>query len=474
VRRGASSIAANPVLIGAATTLVVVVAVFLAYNANSGLPFVPTYALNAEIPSGANLVAGNEVRVGGSRVGVVEDIETKRYPDGRVTAIAKMKLETTVQPLPRDTTVVVRPRSALGLKYVELTKGTSDRGWEDGSTMPLSAATPRPVEIDEFFNTFDERTREAQQTNLTEFGNAFVGRGQDLNEAIGNLDELFGYLEPVMRNLARDDTRLGELFVALQRTASEAAGVAETQAALFRNLDTTFRAISRVARPFLQETISEGPATLDASVRSFRVQRPFLRNSEGLFRELRPGVRALRGTATDIAGALEVGRPALRRSVQLNRRLVPTFESLQRFAESPSASLGLRGLGNTVRILDPTIRRITPAQTVCNYASLFFRNIASLLSEGDANGTWQRFIVVTSPQGPNNEGGPSSRPARGPNRDNFLHTNPYPNTAQPGASVRECEAGNEPYLAGRQVIGNVPGNQGTRTERTRIDRSTNP
>ena len=42
-RRGAGSIAANPVLIGAATTLVIVVAVFLAYNANSGLPFVPTY-----------------------------------------------------------------------------------------------------------------------------------------------------------------------------------------------------------------------------------------------------------------------------------------------------------------------------------------------------------------------------------------------------------------------------------------------
>ena len=48
MRRGGASIAANPVLIGAATTLVVVVAVFLAYNANNGLPFVPTYALKAE------------------------------------------------------------------------------------------------------------------------------------------------------------------------------------------------------------------------------------------------------------------------------------------------------------------------------------------------------------------------------------------------------------------------------------------
>ena len=44
-KRTGSSIAANPVLIGAATTLVVIVGVFLAYNANNGLPFVPTYDL---------------------------------------------------------------------------------------------------------------------------------------------------------------------------------------------------------------------------------------------------------------------------------------------------------------------------------------------------------------------------------------------------------------------------------------------
>ena len=55
MRRGAG-IAGNPVLIGAATVLVVLVAVFLAYNANQGLPFVPTYELKAEVPSAANLV----------------------------------------------------------------------------------------------------------------------------------------------------------------------------------------------------------------------------------------------------------------------------------------------------------------------------------------------------------------------------------------------------------------------------------
>ena len=67
MRRGSASIAANPVLIGAATTLVVLVAVFLAYNANSGLPFVPTYQLRADVPDAANLVVGNDSAGGSAR-----------------------------------------------------------------------------------------------------------------------------------------------------------------------------------------------------------------------------------------------------------------------------------------------------------------------------------------------------------------------------------------------------------------------
>jgi hypothetical protein len=141
--------------------------------------------------------------------------------------------------------------------------------------------------------------------------------------------------------------------------------------------------------------------------------------------------------------------------------------------------IGLRDLFDLVEALDPTLRYLTPTQTVCNYASLFFRNAASLLSDGDQNGTWLRFMVVTTPvapsggPAPNGEGGPSAAPASGGGRlidgvdPNFLHFNPYPNSAVPGQDQRECEAGNDGaanYAKGRQAIGNVPGNQGTLTE----------
>ena len=49
-RRGQAALTASPVLVGAVTVLVTIVAVFLSYNANSGLPFVPTYDLKANLP----------------------------------------------------------------------------------------------------------------------------------------------------------------------------------------------------------------------------------------------------------------------------------------------------------------------------------------------------------------------------------------------------------------------------------------
>ena len=57
-RAGVQGLTASPVLVGAVTVLVTIVAVFLSYNANSGLPFVPTYDLKAKLPNAANLVRG--------------------------------------------------------------------------------------------------------------------------------------------------------------------------------------------------------------------------------------------------------------------------------------------------------------------------------------------------------------------------------------------------------------------------------
>ena len=199
MRGKGSSIAGNPVLIGAATVLVIIVAMFLSYNANAGLPFVPSYLIKVEAPSAAALVKGNEVRIGGARVGAVDSITTKRLEDGTSVAVIGMKLERAVDPLPKDSTIIIRPKSALGLKYVEITRGTSDEGYDDGDTIPVSASKPTEVEFDEFVNMFDDATRPAMQENLQGFGDAFAGRGSSINTALGVLPALLRDVQPVAR-----------------------------------------------------------------------------------------------------------------------------------------------------------------------------------------------------------------------------------------------------------------------------------
>jgi len=41
-----SRITASPLLVGAVTTVIAIVGVFFSYNANTGLPFVPSYRIN--------------------------------------------------------------------------------------------------------------------------------------------------------------------------------------------------------------------------------------------------------------------------------------------------------------------------------------------------------------------------------------------------------------------------------------------
>ena len=258
-RRGATAIASNPVLVGVATTLVIVVAIFLAYNANAGLPWVPTYRLTAEVPVATSLVKGNEARIGGLRVGVVDKITPVQHDDGSVMAKLDLKLETRIKPLPVDSTIMVRPRSALGLKYIEITRGDSARGFPEGGTIPIENQTATPVEFDDFFGMWDRPTRAGQRLNLRGFGDAFAGRGEDLNEAIQTFVPLVANAVPVLTNIADPDTRWRRFFASQSRAAIIVAPVAVVQAQLWANLDLTISAFADVARPFLQETIRRGP-----------------------------------------------------------------------------------------------------------------------------------------------------------------------------------------------------------------------
>jgi virulence factor Mce-like protein len=457
-RSGIGGFASSPILVGAVTVLVVIVAVFLAYNANNGLPFVSTYDLKARLPNADALVKGNEVRIGGVRVGVVKSVVPVNEGDGEVSAEVSVALDKTAEPLPVDSTIMVRPKSALGLKYLQITPGDSSKGFEAGETIPLASAKPEPVDIDQFFDMFNKPTRDAIKQGLAGFGNALAGRGPQLNEAIGALRRLVVEGQPVVRTIVAPSTDFGGFWEALEALSATVAPVAETQASMFVALDQTFAAFAHVSRPYIQETIEKSPPTLDEVNADLPVLRPFLHDSERFFTALQPGARALGETSPVIAEALHAGIPALNTSPATNAQLPPTAQALVDFQEAPGTLTGLQLLTDTNHLLGPPLRFITPSQTVCQYLSLTFSEISNASSQGNEFGHWLNFLSFTAPEGPNSESGQASAPANGGGPrsvENHLHYNPYPRTAAPGQGG-VCEAGNEKYVRGKTVIGNAP------------------
>jgi virulence factor Mce-like protein len=440
-------LASNPILVGAVTVLVTTVAVFLAYNANNGLPFVPTTTVKVEIANGANLVKGNEVRSGGSRVGVVSDMRPVRLPNGTTGAEVTLKLDKSYGDVPRDSTVRIRPRSALGLKYVELTRGTSKQSFRSGDVLPESQASAS-TELDDVFKMFDKKTRKAEQENLRGFGDAFTGRGQDLGRTLEELPGFMQSLEPVMATLSDPDTDLKGFVRELGDAARIIAPVSRQNAALFTSMADTFEALGRHPQA-LKDLIAKSPSTLDTAVASFQVQQPFLDHLTAFSRDFAGATHELRGALPPLNDAVRVGTPVQQRLPTLNDETRKTLNTLRDVAEQPGTNAALRGLTATVTTLNPQLRFYGPYVTVCNSWNYFWTYLAEHFSEPDTTGSAQRALVnFAGPQEDSLGSMGADEPANGKDAvgtPQYGQDQPYGAAVAPDGRA-DCEAGQRGFV----------------------------
>ena len=309
-RRGPmATIAASPTMVGAVTTLIVIVAVFLAYNANTGLPFVPVYRVSVEIPDAARLTNNNEVRIGGHRVGVVESIDAVQ-PDeanaprrraatnaaagqtGGAVARLNLKLDKSAEPLPKDSVFRVRYRSTFGLKYLEIVRGEGDAGarglrlrrprrprptgrprcylpgdprFAELRRAPRTAASSRRPSSTTSTTPSTPQTRTNARTNLEGFGNAFAGRGTSLNDAINSARAAVQRLRPVAQVLLEPRHAAAPLLPRARRRRPDRRAGRRAAGGVFTKGAIAFAAISSDPDA-LQETISEGAPTLETGI----------------------------------------------------------------------------------------------------------------------------------------------------------------------------------------------------------------
>jgi ABC-type transporter Mla subunit MlaD len=407
--------------------------------------------------------------VGGSLVGHVDSIDPVRGAGGQPIAVLNLALNKSIEPLPANSTFRIRLKAAIGLKYLEITPGNALRGLANGATVPISQ-TSGVVDLDQLLSMFNPPTRAGVKAATAGYAEGFTGRGVDLNSAIHAFVPLVNDLGPVARNLSSRQTNLGGFFHGLESFAGAVAPVAQKQAALFVNLDTTFRSLAGVAVPFLQDWIRQTPPTLQTVIHQSPTIRPFVTDTTALFAELRPGFATLPESAPVLADAFAAGTRNLPGTTALDQRLLSLARKLQSYGQTPAVQQGLDRLTLTASSLRSPLAFLTPVQASCNYVTLFLRNAANLLSERSANGTTLRFLLVAIDDVVGGESGPSQVPYTTPDTSPTdehgpLHTNPYPNTASPGQPA-ECSAGNEPFSAAHAAIGNPAGNVGLKTETT--------
>src|SRR6476661_2030870 len=141
------------------------------------------YRITTSFGEATQLAKEADVRISGVSVGKVKSIETQS--DGRAKAV--IQLDSRYAPIPKNTKAILRQKTLLGETYVELSPGDKSAGFiSENGTLPSAQVSPT-VELDEIFRAFDPKTRAAFQSWMQSQAQSIAGRGQDINDALGNL-----------------------------------------------------------------------------------------------------------------------------------------------------------------------------------------------------------------------------------------------------------------------------------------------
>ena len=102
-------------------------------------------------------------------------------------ADAEIQIDPKYAPIPSNTKAILRQKTLLGETYVELTPGDPSEGMLPRTAPCRPLRSPKSVQLDEIFRTFNPQTRTAFQNWMQDAAVALRGRGVDLNAALGNL-----------------------------------------------------------------------------------------------------------------------------------------------------------------------------------------------------------------------------------------------------------------------------------------------
>jgi len=290
---------------GAVIVAVAAVAVVLL---NSG----SDYKVHALFQNASQLVKGDNVQVSGAPIGSVDSI--KLTDDGQADVTLNIT-DDRYKPLHEGTQAVVRQASLSGVanRYVDLfLPGGNPPKIDDGGTI-TAAHTTTAVDLDQLFNTFDPKTRDALRRLIRGYGTAYGGRGAEANPGFMYLNPSLAASSRLFEELNYDTPLLKDFVVSSSKLVSTIATRKDHLAGLIDHLATTTQAIGR------QKT---------ALASAIHVFPDFMRHANTTFVNLRTTLDELTGLVNDSKPVAKRLRPFVRELRPLALDAQPTLKNL--------------------------------------------------------------------------------------------------------------------------------------------------
>jgi virulence factor Mce-like protein len=410
------------------------------------IPFAPQgYKIQAVFPETGQLVSGADVRISGVNVGKVTDVQPKG-----VDSLVTMDLHRQFAPIPVDTRAIVRLKTLLGEGYVELSTGNgAGPKLPDGGTIPPSQIQ-RTQSLDQVLNSFGPSTQRALQQFLNGSFTSLSGRGQDLNDSIGNLD-------PAVTELTAVVGALNQQQVNVQRVINNLGVVLTT----LGNRSADVQSLVNAGNQVFASTAARD-AQLEATVNDLP---PFMTQLRTTLGTLNTTLGIAKPTLAVVRRGAPLVRPALKELIELSGPALSLLRQTPGLIKAADQALPAIGRFSSAfnQVLAPLLQAAQQVAPVINYVQLYpqdilaaFGNLPALLNaSAPATNGITRYIrsAVTV----NNESlfGQSERPAT--NRHNpYISPGELANVATGSLESSDCNNLGNTGLSSILSAGNVP------------------
>jgi phospholipid/cholesterol/gamma-HCH transport system substrate-binding protein len=366
----------------AALAVAVVVVVVLLVGGGGGTEY------KLRFQTATLIVKGNDVQVGGHRIGSVKSIDLTDSNQAELT----VRVQKPFAPLHEGTTATIRQTSLSGVanRYVALTPGPNNAPEiPDGGTI-TAAHTSSPVSLDQLFDALDAPTRRDLQNVIQGSATWYQGKGAQANAGFKYFNPALSTTTQLVDQLNADTPAFTKFLVNSSALVTALAAKRDDLTNLVTNANTTSTAIASEDGS-LSRALAALPGTLRRANTTFvdlratlddldplvAASKPATRRLAPFLRELRPLVADARPTIRDLR--LLLSRPGANNDAV---ELVRKAPRLQQVA-SPAFSRSITALRGTQPIVD-FLRPYAPELI------MWFRDFGEGAANYDANGHFAR------------------------------------------------------------------------------------